>query len=50
MNKTNYCPTNEYNCPYYRENGICNLKCPEKDCIGWFLYLLNDNEKKRESE
>jgi hypothetical protein len=40
-----YCPVNGWDCPYYLEDGSCELEHPEEDCDDYAAMemCLNDD-------
>lgn len=36
--KQNYCPVNDYECPYWSDEGICTLEHVEEECEDFIFW------------
>jgi hypothetical protein len=53
MAKTVYCPVNGWDCPYYKEGGMCTIENPYENCDDYaaiedFFSDLPDEEEDEE--
>ena len=42
-----YCPINGWSCPYFKDNGVCTIDHPEKECDDYMIMeecLNNEDE------
>ena len=38
MKEKYYCPVNGWDCPYYRDNGVCDCENPLEECDDAMTY------------
>lgn len=43
--KTIYCPTSDWNCPYYNQGGICMLDNPAEECDDYYATVGDDEDE-----
>lgn len=53
MAKTVYCPVNGWDCPYYKDDGMCTIEDPYENCDDYaaiedFFSDLPDEEEDEE--
>lgn len=39
-----YCPVNGWDCPYYKDGGLCTIENPLEDCEDFGFFWGEDEE------
>lgn len=43
--KTIYCPTGDFSCPYFAAHGVCLLENPAEECDDYYYAVGDEDEK-----